>query len=238
MPITRSNSPSVLRAKSFLRGEAIAFGDANRLWKQLKREDELSLARAVLERIRKKSHALLDRVPPENRQQLCQQHAELTSKDPELNSALRHDQALEILDEGFDLKSAALDGDGETLGVAGGIYKRRWTDLGQLKDLQQAAKLYERALLLEPTRTIANNNLAVILSVNDNIEEAMKHAVAALRSSPNDPELLDTLGSIQIKAGAYKAAAATYQRAADIDPLNPRWRQWLDTLPHGAQPDK
>ncbi|MGA7415808.1 MAG: patatin-like phospholipase family protein [Bryobacteraceae bacterium] len=144
MPITRSTSPSVLRSRAFLRGEQIKFAEANELWKQLKREDELALARAVLDRIRNKKSALLDRIPPENREQLCQQHAEITSKDPELNVALRYDQALEILDDVFNLKSSALDGDGETLGIAGGIYKRRWNDLGQLDDLQRAAKLYER----------------------------------------------------------------------------------------------
>ena len=144
MAILRSNSPSVVRAHAFLRGESIKFSEANSLWKQLEKEDELALARAVLERFRKKAGALLDHIPPENREELCRQHAKLTSKDPELNSALRHDQALEILNEGFDLNSAKLDGDGETLGIAGGIYKRRWNELGQLKDLQQAAKLYER----------------------------------------------------------------------------------------------
>ena len=40
-----------------------------------------------------------------------------------------------------------MDGDAETLGIAGGIYKRRWTELGQLKDLIRAAKLYERGAL-------------------------------------------------------------------------------------------
>jgi predicted acylesterase/phospholipase RssA len=144
MAITRSRPPSVLRALAFLRGEAIRFAEANELWKQLKREDELALARAVLDRIRNKKGALLDRIPPGNREQLCRQHAEITSKDPELNAALRHDQALEVLNEVFNLSSPMLDGDGETLGIAGGIYKRRWNDLGQLDDLLCAAKLYER----------------------------------------------------------------------------------------------
>ena len=56
----------------------------------------------------------------------------------------RHDQALEILRRRFALDSPELDGDAETLGIAGGIHKRRWEDLGQLEDLRQAARYYQR----------------------------------------------------------------------------------------------
>ena len=37
-----------------------------------------------------------------------------------------------------------MDGDSETLGIAGGICKRRWYDLGQFADLKRAAEFYER----------------------------------------------------------------------------------------------
>jgi predicted acylesterase/phospholipase RssA len=137
-------SDCVTRARAFLRGEQIEFEEANRIWKCLKKEDELSLARAVLERMRTKDAALSDGIPAKSRAELCRQHAELTSKDPESNSGVRHDRALKILMDWFDFDSAALDGDTETMGIAGGIYKRRWNDLGQLKDLLQSAKCYER----------------------------------------------------------------------------------------------
>ena len=77
---------------------------------------------------------------------LCRQEALLTSKDPELDAATRHDEALNLLANGFGfIENTTLAGDGETLGIAGGICKRRWNDLGQLKDLVQAAEFYERA---------------------------------------------------------------------------------------------
>ena len=138
-------SDSKQRARAFLAGEALAFEEANGLWKALKKADELSLARSVLSRIRQ-GEGLLDRVPATRKvkEELCRQEALLTSKDPELSAATRHDQALDILSEAFDLGDAALDGDGETLGIAGGICKRRWEDLGQLGDLLQAARFYER----------------------------------------------------------------------------------------------
>jgi predicted acylesterase/phospholipase RssA len=133
------------RAKAFLRGEKLSFKDANALWKDLKKADELSLARAVLARMRHGDH-LLDELPAARqvRQELCRQEAMLTSKDPEINSAVRHDLALKILREEFDLDDEALNGDGETLGIAGGIYKRRWNDLDQVKDLTRSAELYAR----------------------------------------------------------------------------------------------
>src|SRR5262249_58738903 len=91
--------------------------------------------RRVLERVRQKPECLSDGVPDDGLDRLCREEALLTSKDPELNAATRHDDALKLLARGFRLKSAGLDGDGETLGIAGGICKRRWNDLGQLNDL-------------------------------------------------------------------------------------------------------
>jgi predicted acylesterase/phospholipase RssA len=96
--------------------------------------------------MRREDCSLSDRIPPERqiREDLCRQEALLTSKDPELNMAMRHDRALEVLDEAFDINDPWLDGDAETLGIAGGIYKRKWDELGQLADLKRSADLYER----------------------------------------------------------------------------------------------
>jgi predicted acylesterase/phospholipase RssA len=131
------------RARRFLSGERLAFEDADELWRSLRSEP--SLARSMLERMRS-GGSLSDGLPAggELLDELCQQHALLTSKDLELSAGVRHDQALEILAERFDLTSPDLDGDVETLGIAGGIHKRRFDDLGQLKDLRQAARYYQR----------------------------------------------------------------------------------------------
>lgn len=99
----------------------------------------------MLERLRG-GDSLSDGLPDDQKllDKLCQQHAMLTSKDPELGAGVRHDQALEILTERFDLASSELDGDAETLGIAGGIHNRRFDDLGQLRDLRLAAGYYNR----------------------------------------------------------------------------------------------
>jgi predicted acylesterase/phospholipase RssA len=133
-------------AREYLGGTAFPFETANQLWKELKRGDELSLARRVLERLRAGKGLSDD--PTTDRavqKKLCQQEALLTSKDRDLNAATRHDRALRILAEGLgSLDDVAFDGDRETLGIAGGILKRRWDDLGQIEDLRKAARYYER----------------------------------------------------------------------------------------------
>ena len=137
---------SVDEARSYLDGAFLQFDEANKLWLQLKSENEIRLARLVLNRLRS-GQGLLDKLPSDRKikAKLCQQHAELTSKDSELSASTQHDIALEILrDLFFDLDDASLDGDGETLGIAGGICKRRWMDLGQYEDLRRAAGYYTR----------------------------------------------------------------------------------------------
>lgn len=132
-------------AKMFLAGAAVRFDVVHALWKELKNCNEISLARSVLARLRSRE-GLLDEFPSNRKiaDKLCQQQAELTSKDPELGASTRHDVALRVLREQFDLDDSSLDGDGETLGIAGGICKRRWMDLGQYEDLRRAAQFYTR----------------------------------------------------------------------------------------------
>jgi predicted acylesterase/phospholipase RssA len=142
------DTDAVSNARKLLRGEQLKFAEANKLWKQLKNEDQLSLARRVLRQLREKPLCLSDGVPNDTttKEVLYREEALLTSKDPELDAATRHDDALSLLASKFEfIANSKLAGDGETLGIAGGICKRRWNDLGQLKDLVLAAEFYERA---------------------------------------------------------------------------------------------
>src|SRR5580658_10012091 len=138
------------RAKRFLAGQQLTFESATELWKGLEKCDELSLARTVLRRIREVKRALLHGLSQDARvlDKLCRQEALLTSKDRELSATVRHRRALEILEERFgSLDDKKYDGDAETLGIAGGIYKRQWEDLGQYKDLLKAATSYDRGAI-------------------------------------------------------------------------------------------
>ena len=130
-------------ARSYLAGKALTFAEAVALWRGLKKADDLSMARRVIERLRR-SEGLIDDLPPDIgiRQKLAQQEALLTSKDCELSATLRHDQALRILSREFGkLDDPTLTQSQETLGIGGGILKRRFDDLGQVEDLRRAARL-------------------------------------------------------------------------------------------------
>src|SRR5262245_51101656 len=98
-----TDTEAVSKARRFLNDEEFAFSDVNALWRQLKKEYEFSLARRVLEQIRKRPEFISDGVPTDaaTKNKLCQQEAELTSKDPELYAATRHDDALKLLSNGF-----------------------------------------------------------------------------------------------------------------------------------------
>ena len=135
------------QARSYLGGEHLLFSDVDKLWRGLKKDGELSIARAVLECLRVHTR-LRDELPsdPLVLAELCREEALLTSKDPELGATMKHRRAIEILKKGFPLLySPAMDPDGETLGIAGGILKRQWEDLGQYDDLRRAADFYRRA---------------------------------------------------------------------------------------------
>jgi predicted acylesterase/phospholipase RssA len=143
---TDTTSEFVENARSFLGGEDLPFAEADALWRKLKVANELSLARMVLQRMRLDPDRVVGGIPAdaELRNELCREEALLTSKDIELNAAVRHDLALELLANRYDLTDPKLDGDSETLGIAGGVCKRRWNDLGQFVDLKRAAGFYER----------------------------------------------------------------------------------------------
>ena len=123
------------RARSFLAGEALSFVEADLLWRALRDGGEPSLARSVLSRLRESDHdsaILLDSFPAARtaRRELCLQEAMLTSKDEELSAAVRHSRAIELLVKEFgELNDPELQ-DPETLGIAAGIFKRKWFDLG------------------------------------------------------------------------------------------------------------
>lgn len=178
-------SQFVDEACRYLGGAALRFDRVNQLWRQLKADNEISLARPVLARLRS-GQGLLDELPSDRKikAKLCQQHAELTSKDPELSTSMRHDTALGILRDLFDLDDASLDGDGETLGIAGGICKRRWMDLGQYEDLRRAAGYYTRGA----KGPVGNDGYAHINAAF--LQDLLAHASGAEVDAPREARAL------------------------------------------------
>ena len=79
---------------------------------------------------------------PELRQVCVQKLALSTYKDSHLNRESALNQAIDVLQNEFDL---AKTNDQETLGLAGAIYKRKWETQGLKIYLEQSLLYYQRA---------------------------------------------------------------------------------------------
>jgi predicted acylesterase/phospholipase RssA len=89
------------------------------------------------------------RLQPARAMEVRQKLALWTSKNPDLPDDSKHDDALKILDsikhvEGGE--SLVNSTDSETLGIAGGICKRRWLIDGQTQTLERSLRFYERGV--------------------------------------------------------------------------------------------
>lgn len=222
-------SEDVERAKKFLGNETFEFAELDALWGNLAEANEVALARMVLEKM------LADQAKigfsPDDANRLCRQLALWTSKDPELNAAVRHDFALRLLGTRFKLDDPKMNGDSETLGIAGGICKRKWYDLGQFADLKRAAAFYERGAggdLGEDAYTQINAAFLddVLASVGDEDPTVRRERARKLRQ-----RIVDELTPINnwwnaasraeayVGLGDYPRATAELQRIMDRKPL-------------------
>ncbi len=96
------------------------------------------------------------------------------------------------------------------------------------KSYDAAVQLYRRALEIKPNDFGTMNNLAYTLSkFLQKHEEALPFAQKSADAAPNDPNVLDTLGSVQLAMGKVPDADATFQRAiskaARVDQQVPIW---------------
>lgn len=136
------------QANRFLRGEAMDADAIFKLAKQLADEHlAIDYACRLASSINDKNLKTADTVD------FRQKWAMWTSKNPDLPADDKHNLALAILDEmpGDPLSTT---GNSETLGIAGGICKRKWMVDGQLRTLEQSLAYYERGL----ARGIGANN--------------------------------------------------------------------------------
>jgi tetratricopeptide (TPR) repeat protein len=91
----------------------------------------------------------------------------------------------------------------------------------QLGQIDQAVESYRRALALNDKDVVSLNNLAWILAeLRKKLDEALPLATKAEQIAPNSPEVLDTLGWIHYRRGAYADAEKSLSRAADKAPAN------------------
>lgn len=128
-------------AEQFISGIEMNEDDVDSVWKACMADDAFSHARRVLKRRVHGDGVRKVEVYPKrpSRVTLVEKWALNTSKDPDIAASVRHDWALKILqaiDLNLDTSSA------ETLGIAGGIWKRRWEWSGTVENLEQSLRHY------------------------------------------------------------------------------------------------
>ncbi|HMZ02123.1 MAG TPA: tetratricopeptide repeat protein, partial [Burkholderiaceae bacterium] len=85
------------------------------------------------------------------------------------------------------------------------------------KNFAQAAVHYQAAQALQPNNALILNNLA--WAANEAKDpKALEYAEQALRLAPDNPAIIDTVGTIQVASGAVDAGLANLRRAVSIGP--------------------
>ena len=120
-----------------------------------------------------------------------------------LNQLKDYDNAIKYLDKALTLKP----GDVNLLGTLGLIFntQEKWIECDSV---------YEKALKLDSTNALINNNFAYALSERGlQLERAMKMVDIALRADSNNSSYLDTKGWIYFKLRQYDNAKEFIQKA-------------------------
>jgi tetratricopeptide (TPR) repeat protein len=89
---------------------------------------------------------------------------------------------------------------------------------GQLGAPEQAVKMAERALAIDPNYGAALNNAAYSYADLRQFDRAIENLQQYARALPNEPNPEDSLGEIYRLAGKFDAALEHYQAALKIDP--------------------
>lgn len=88
-------------------------------------------------------------------------------------------------------------------------------------DLALASSIYKQVLTDQSNDYVALNNYAWILHNAGDDQQALKYASKALVVVPNQPDALDTLGSIKFKLGDTDAAITAFQASLKARPNHP-----------------
>jgi len=121
-------------------GRQVDFGEAFAIAKRLANARHIDGACNLAQRI-VSSKAF----PPEAAVELVQKWALWTSQNPDAPDDSKHDEALAILEAEMPAGSRLSESvDPETLGIAGGICKRKWLTDGQRQTLERSLHYYDR----------------------------------------------------------------------------------------------
>ena len=89
---------------------------------------------------------------------------------------------------------------------------------GGVDDAEGALKIAREGVHTYPDHPVLRNNLAVLLELRGDIEEAETMLRAALAEDPALPQVSKNLADILYRTGRYDDAAEAYERAAKLNP--------------------
>lgn len=149
-------------------------------------------------------------------------------------SSERNDQVLDR--KAQPLIDAALDQDRGNVDLLMSVAVQRVTR----NDLDEAASLFKRVIQLQPNHTLALNNLATLYAEQpEHLGEAQQYVERAMAVAGRNPALLDTLGTILLRAGKYDEAVVALEESVAGSVSDPRYYFHLAAAYEGAkQPDK
>jgi len=170
------------QANDIRRGEAIKPGEAFKLAKKLANGQCFDAAQRLT------AYLLdTDQVDAGDAVELRQKLALWISKNPDAPDDTKHDLALAILDNikrtegGQSLEDST---DSESLGIAGGICKRKWLVTGRQAVLEQSLRFYERGTEqgIEQDNGYTAINAAFVLDLLTDVDSAANATSAARKS--------------------------------------------------------
>jgi predicted acylesterase/phospholipase RssA len=211
----KKESANARAAHDILRGQSLEPREMLKLAKKLKEEKEFGLARRLLARAHAEPSINDD---PKLRLEVCQQLALCTYKDPDLQADARLDRALEILQQSCEDINTTTNQ--ETLGLTGGIYKRKWELDNQKQQLERALNYYKRGFAEGPAHDqgYTGINAAFVLDMlaHQEEEEAKKAKVVSEVAKERRKE------AREIRAEIIKSVAPLVDQP-DTDWLQGKW---------------
>lgn len=233
------------KANDIRRGEGVEPAEGFRIAKELGKQQYFDAARRLAQ------HLLdTDTVDAGSVVEVRQKLALWVSKNSDAPDDTKHDQALEILD-GIKTTDggASLDNssDPETLGIAGGICKRKWQVTGRQADLEQSLRFYERGAAqgIEADNGYTAINAAFVIDLlaeidsaagtdrkdeAKSIRERVRDTLLSLKDEPAWPggpprEQLrwfnETLAEAYFGLGDYENATSYLKRAYEVEEVEP-----------------
>ncbi len=135
-------------------------------------------------------------------------------------------RALELRKTG-DLQGAIIEqkkavelapNDSDPLSVLAGIYIELYDGRENRQDLEEAKRLLEKAIKLQPNDATIHDMLAGALQRLKDFEGALKETEETVRLEPNDLDNLTNLASMQSKNNKAKEARKTFEKVLQKNP--------------------